>query len=158
MKQKLIFHLRIVRQRDDTAAQIHVPINISAGVGLVDSATIGDRIVKVFATKLHMHNIVPIRCVGKYSSVAMNSMLKAALQPNCAASTAIGINMLSPPSLLLSTMRRTQAAIAQSPKVTLIALLEPNLTRMQPLRQQAVADDTDDTIVFMKTLPGMYFK
>lgn len=88
-------------------------------------------------------------------------MVKAALQPNYAASTAIGISVLgfslSPPSLL-SAIRRMPAAIAQSPNAKLIELLEPALTIIQPLRQQAVADEIEDTIVFMKTFPGMYFK
>eukprot|EP00354_Favella_ehrenbergii_P001417 CAMPEP_0170454358 /NCGR_PEP_ID=MMETSP0123-20130129/2638_1 /TAXON_ID=182087 /ORGANISM="Favella ehrenbergii, Strain Fehren 1" /LENGTH=64 /DNA_ID=CAMNT_0010717047 /DNA_START=925 /DNA_END=1119 /DNA_ORIENTATION=- len=57
-----------------------------------------------------------------------------------------------------SAISSKNAAIAHKPKAVLMPFLEPILTAMVPARQQAIDEDTDDTIAFTKILPGTYFK
>ena len=40
----------------------------------------------------------------------------------------------------------------------LILQAEPNFVTMKPLMKDAIEDETDATIVFVNTFPGMYFK
>ena len=124
------------------AAIRHDTTMISSGTGLGSSATIGAIIVTNLAVTLHVPNTLPMNLFGKYCSVLIYSIAKAAPVPNFAASTVKGTGSAQ----ALAVLAQRPAAESTVKKLAVDSpLTEPSLTTMQPAIQWATVSLTDET-------------